>query len=165
MWLEDRQLSKLKLGFWFKTETFKTETRDHWIIECPELEGTYKVRVQLLAVHCTATRITHLVCLRVLSKHFLKSGGSEAMTTSLRRLFQCLATLWVKVFLISNLNVLWCFMPFPRICALVTREEISAWTSSPVAVRGQWLWWKWCRPVLKSPSLLGVTLRGWGFLN
>lgn len=75
---------------------------------------------------------SHAMCLRVLSKQLLKSGGSEAMTTSLRTLFQCLSTLWVKVFLMSNLSLLWCtFMPFPHILSSVTRKKISARTTSP----------------------------------
>lgn len=56
-------------------------------------------------------------------------------------------------------------MPFLCICSLATRKEDRCLEHFSCGLRGQWQWWKWCRPVLKSPFLLGITLGGWGCLN
>lgn len=80
-------------GYWL-TEAQFLQRR---IIECLKLEGTHKGhRVQLLAPQRPPKN--QAICLRTLSRPFLKTDKLSATTTFLGRLFQCLTTLWWRTF-------------------------------------------------------------------
>lgn len=81
-------------------------SQNYRITEYAQLEGTHKGhQVQILAVH-GATPKSHALCLRALSMRLSSSVRLDALTTSLRSLFQCPNTLSVKnLFLISNLSL------------------------------------------------------------
>ena len=62
------------------------------------------------------------------STHRLNTSRDGDSTTSLGSLFQCLTTLLVKFFLLSNLNLPWCNLrPFPLVLSTCyLREETNS---------------------------------------